>query len=87
MAPAPLQAARGRGFAARPGSFPLIRTRQGQKGWRDPPPKRRGLPINTTFLRWLSCLVGDPGPAAACLNIIRLMNAVINTVDLLQAFS
>ena len=83
---APLQAVCGRGFTACPGFFPLIRTRQSQKGWRDPPSKPRGLPVNTTCLRVLSCLVGDPGSAAVCLNIIRLMNAIINTVDLPQAF-
>ena len=78
---------RGRGFTACPGFFPLIRTHQSQKGWRDPPSKPRGLPVNTTCLRSLSCLVGNPGSAAVCLNTIRLMNAIINTADLPQAFS
>ena len=76
-----------RGFTACPGSFPLIQTRRSQKGWRDPPSKPRGLPVNTACLRSLGCLVGDPGSAPVCLNIIELTNIVINTVDLLQALS
>ena len=90
--PAPLQAGGalrscGLRFTACPGSFPLIQARRSQKGWRDPPSKPRGLPVNTACLRSLGCLVGDPGSAPVCLNITELTNIVINAVDLLQAFS